>query len=97
MLAGLLRSFRDRAHVALAAMRTAAHREDTAHLEQLAHSLKGAAQNVGADGLGAICAQVESSGRAATLTGVDQALGAAEAELGLLEPVLVHLLAELDP
>lgn len=61
-----------------------------------AHSLKGAALNVGADGLGAICQQVESSGRGATLTGVDQALLAAEVELGLLDPVVVSLVAELE-
>ena len=96
LVAGLLRSFRDRAPTSLHALRAAVQQDDPALVEQLAHSLKGAALNVGADGLGAICQQVEESGRGAALTGVDQALGAAEAELGLLDPVLVRLVAELE-
>ncbi len=96
LLAGLLRSFRGRAPTTLHALREAALAQDATAVEQLAHTLKGAALNVGADGLGAICAQVEQCGRGAVLTGVDQALGAAEAELGLLDPVLEGLLAELE-
>lgn len=96
LLAGLLRSFRDRAPTTLQALRAPVQSADIALVEQLAHSLKGAALNVGADGLGAICQQVESSGRGATLAGVDQALLAAEVELGLLDPVVVSLVAELE-
>ncbi len=96
LLAGLLRSFRDRAPTTLQALRAAMQSEDTALVEQLAHSLKGAALNIGANGLGAICQQIESSGRGTTLTGVDQALLAAQAELGLLDPVVVSVVAELE-
>jgi HPt (histidine-containing phosphotransfer) domain-containing protein len=96
LLLGLLRSFRERAPSTLHELRAAARSEDAALVEQLAHSLKGAALNVGAAGLGAICHQVEQSGREATLSGLDQALGAAEAELGLLDPVLVSLVTELE-
>jgi len=96
LLAGLLRSFRDRAPTTLQALRAAVQAEDNALVEQLAHSLKGAALNVGADGLGAICELLESSGREVTLTGVERALLAAEAELGLLDPVVVSLVAELE-
>ncbi len=96
LLAGLLRSFRDRAPTTLQALRAAVQSQDAALVEQLAHSLKGAALNVGADALGAICQHMESSGRGATLTGVDQALLAAEAELGLLDPVVVSLVSELE-
>ncbi len=95
LLAGLLRSFRDRAPTTLQALRAAVQGDDASLVEQLAHSLKGAALNVGADGLGAICQQMESSGRGAKMTGVGQALLAAEAELGLLDPVVVSLVAEL--
>ena len=96
MLAGLLRSFRERAPTMLHGLQEAARTSDTTRVEQLAHSLKGAALNVGADSLGAICQRVETSGRVASSAGLGQALQAAEAELDLLEPVLESLVAELE-
>ena len=76
LLAGLLRSFRDRAPTALHALRGGARARTTRRWSSSSPTrLKGAALNVGADGLGAICQQVEASGRGSHLAGVDQALG----------------------
>ncbi|MFC3688018.1 response regulator [Aquipuribacter hungaricus] len=96
LLAGLLRSFAGRAPALLAGLRDAVRAQDTGQVEQLAHTLKGAALNVGADGLGGLAAAVEALGRAGTVEGADRALSAAEAELVLLVPVMEVLVSELE-
>jgi len=96
LLAGLLRSFRQRAPTMLASLGAAVRAQDAARVEQLAHALKGAALNIGADGLGAVSAQVEAAARAGTVAGLDTALSAAEAEVGLLAPLVDVLVAALE-
>ncbi|MGJ7440619.1 response regulator [Aquipuribacter sp. MA13-6] len=96
LLAELLRSFRRRAPHGLARLRDALDQDDAAEVETVSHSLKGAALNIGADGLGAICDELEQHGRGGTLTALAPTLRRAEQEVASLDPVLAALAEELQ-
>lgn len=97
LLAGLLRSFRQRSPGLLAALVGASRDGDAAQVERLAHSLKGAALNIGADALGSVSALVEGHGRAGRLDAVPASLLMLEREVALLDPILTALVSDLEP
>lgn len=97
LLAQLLRSFLERAPALLAEVERAVARDDHDSLEEHAHSLKGAALNLGGATLGHACAELEAAGRSGHLAGADTALAQAHQELAALTVVLDELAAEFDP
>jgi HPt (histidine-containing phosphotransfer) domain-containing protein len=62
-IAEILRHFADRLPDTLARMEHAVDRADHRGLARLAHGLKGSAATLGAEGLAALCAQLEDSAR----------------------------------
>jgi CheY-like chemotaxis protein len=58
----------------LAELEVAVAEGNAAATQQLAHALKGACLNVGAERMGALCAQLEQSARAGTLTGAAETM-----------------------
>ncbi|WP_298462203.1 response regulator [uncultured Cellulomonas sp.] len=96
LLATLLRSFLRRAPQHLTDLRAAAATGDRDTLERVAHSLKGAALNLGVDRLAALCETVEGHGRRGTTAGLPAVLDAAAAELAVVSPIVSALAAELD-
>ncbi len=95
LVAGLLRSYLARAPELLDRLQDAVRDRQDGDVERLAHTLKGASLNVGADGLGALCAELEACGRGSRLAVAAATLVAARAELAELEPLLVRLADEL--
>ncbi len=96
LLAKLLRSFLARAPGALTALRDAVSTGQAVVTQERAHSLKGAALNIGADELGAACAALEALGRAGDLTSAGPVLAQVEGASDALVPVLDRLAVELD-
>ncbi|GIE78339.1 hypothetical protein Aph02nite_42890 [Actinoplanes philippinensis] len=64
----LLRSFAAKAPLAADELVRLLHEGDPAPVREHAHSLKGSAANIGADGLAAICSRVEDAARAGAVT-----------------------------
>ncbi len=69
-------------------MHAACARGDASHLVSLAHSLKGAAVQVGAEDMAEICAQVQGNARSGELTGVAALIVALESTFEGLRRVL---------
>ena len=96
LLAGMLRSFRLRAPDTLRELHDALRASQGEDVERLSHSLKGAALNLGADDLGAICSELETHGRSGRLTDVGPVLVRAHEEVAALDPLLGRLARELS-
>jgi CheY-like chemotaxis protein len=97
LVAQLLRSFLDRAPVALHALGEAASRGDAPTVEHLAHALKGSAANTGAAGVARLCEQLERAGRGGDLGGAAELLVQAQDELREVEPLLAAAAGEHWP
>ncbi|RMD78973.1 MAG: hybrid sensor histidine kinase/response regulator [Gammaproteobacteria bacterium] len=78
---GVFDAFAEDAPRRWAAIAEAARRGDPEGLRAAAHTLKGAAGNVGALGLAGLCRELEQRGREARLEGLEALLARAEAEL----------------
>jgi HPt (histidine-containing phosphotransfer) domain-containing protein len=65
----------------LAGIQTAAHAGDAKALENLGHSLKGAARSVGANAIGSICALIESHARDGHLADIAPLMSRLEVEV----------------
>src|SRR6185436_5037471 len=77
----LLAKFRDTAVAAEREIGAASHAGDLPTLAAAAHKLKGAAQTVGANGVGVAAASLEQAGKAGDRTGCREGLGPLAAEL----------------
>ena len=91
----MLGGFLERASTSLHSLATAAEAGRAGDVEHLAHALKGAALNLGADELGRLTALVEEQGRGASLEATPVVLEQVRAELRALEPLLVALRDEI--
>ena len=69
LLPQLLRTYRDQAVKQIEDLRAAAAKEDTEALRIVAHTLKSASFSIGANGIGELCAQLETNARANQLGG----------------------------
>ena len=69
ILPELIEVFQSEVRVRLDAMRTAVEQGDAEQLRQLAHSVRGAAGNMGGRNLAACCSQLEKIGRAGSVQG----------------------------
>jgi two-component system sensor histidine kinase/response regulator len=76
----LLGLFRSDAPPLLAAMRSAAAAGNAGQLRQAAHSLKGAAANLGARQMASFAAELEAIGRSGSVEGAAGPLAAADAQ-----------------
>jgi CheY-like chemotaxis protein/HPt (histidine-containing phosphotransfer) domain-containing protein len=73
-LSTFLSLFVETAMAQLAELEAAVAEGNAAATQQLAHALKGACLNVGAERMGALCAQLEQGARAGTLTGAAETM-----------------------
>ena len=80
-IASLLAKFRDTALAAERDIGAASRTGDLATLVAAAHKLKGAAQTVGANGIGQVAAALEQAGRAGNTAACRDQLGPLAAEL----------------
>jgi HPt (histidine-containing phosphotransfer) domain-containing protein len=78
VIGDLLGLFRADCRPLLAAIREAVGRGDAPGLRQAAHSLKGAASNLGASALADLCARLEAMGRAGSVAEADPLLPGVE-------------------
>lgn len=85
VLAEVLQLFLQDVPRRLARLRAACDAGDAAELHKTAHSLKGSAGNIGAEGLFAICRQLDDQGRAGDLTDAKRLVDAFDAELARVE------------
>ena len=72
----------------LAALREAVEEGDPLTVERVAHTLKGAAGNMGAPGMAAICAELQDVGASGYLGVAAELLGRLEKEFGRVRPAL---------
>jgi CheY-like chemotaxis protein len=80
----LLTLFRSEAPPLVEKLKTAVAAADAEQLKAAAHSLKGAAANLGAKALAAVCLELEKLGRAATVQGAAERLPDVEKQLELV-------------
>jgi len=83
LLRKMVDAFLDVAAVELAGMGCAVEGGDSECVRQRAHRLRGAAANLGADGVATLCARLERLAAEGQLEGGEALLGALEAELGV--------------
>lgn len=76
----------------LSTLRRAIHGLDTDKLRRIAHTLKSASANVGAETLAALCKEMEHLGRAATTAGADEILSDMEQEFQAVRHSLTAIL-----
>ena len=88
LLSELSTMFLDDASSSLAALREAVEEGDPLTVERVAHTLKGAAGNMGAPGMAAICAELQDVGASGDLGGAVELLGRLEKEFGRVRPAL---------
>jgi HPt (histidine-containing phosphotransfer) domain-containing protein len=88
LLSELSTMFLDDASSSLAALREAVEEGDVLTVERVAHTLKGAAGNMGAPGMAAICAELQDLGASGDLRGAAELLGRLEKEFGRVRPAL---------
>jgi HPt (histidine-containing phosphotransfer) domain-containing protein len=89
LLPQLLRTYRDDARAQIDKIRTAIGGNDLPGVVSSTHSLKSASFSIGADGIGTLCAAMESAARKGELTNGP--------ELGLqLESLYLSVLPELE-
>jgi HPt (histidine-containing phosphotransfer) domain-containing protein len=69
LLPQLLRTYRAQATIQIEDLRAAAAREDAEAVRIIAHTLKSASFSVGANGIGELCAQLETNARTKQLGG----------------------------
>lgn len=81
VLAPLAESFPKQVHQYLEQMREATRQDDSRALFFAAHTLKGAAFNLGALELASLCREIEDSAQQGTTAGFDEKLGQIEQEL----------------
>jgi signal transduction histidine kinase/CheY-like chemotaxis protein len=94
VLGDLLGLFRGDSLPLLAAMREAVGRGDASGLRQAAHSLKGAASNLGATALADLCARLEAMGRAGSVAEAEPLLLGAERQYSEVSAALEAARAE---
>lgn len=73
-------------------LRAACAAGDAAELHKTAHSLKGSAGNIGAQGMFAICRQLDDHGRVGDLTDATRQVDALDAEFAKVEAAIRQLL-----
>jgi HPt (histidine-containing phosphotransfer) domain-containing protein len=95
LLTRLVHSFLGRAPAEVAALVEAVTDGDAAEVERQAHSLGGAAGNIGAVGLAAVCAELEGCGRRRQLDGAAGPAARLEEELRVVQAALGAVLAGL--
>jgi HPt (histidine-containing phosphotransfer) domain-containing protein len=95
LFAELLRSFASSSLVQLAELRQAVEQQVAHDVEHRAHSLKGSAANLGGDDLALVLQGIEQAGRDGRLSGLDDDLERAGAELLALNLSIVSLADEL--
>jgi two-component system sensor histidine kinase/response regulator len=88
LLSELSTMFLDDASSRLAALREAVEEGDARAVERVAHTLKGAAGNMGAPRMAAICAELENVGASGDLERAAELLGRLEEEFGRVRPAL---------
>ena len=69
LLPQLLRTYREQATNQIQDLRAAAAKEDAETIRVIAHTLKSASFSIGANGIGELCAQLETNARANQLGG----------------------------
>ncbi|MCA9772115.1 MAG: Hpt domain-containing protein [Myxococcales bacterium] len=92
LLAELVELFLEECPTHLAAVRAAIADSNAEALEHEAHAMKGAAGNVGADGVQAAARRMEVMGRSRMLDGAAPALGALEDAVELARTTLTSFL-----
>lgn len=85
--------FLDDAPRRLAAMADALRQNDAVSLQRAAHTLKGAAANIGAVALESRCRELEESGKAALLDGASPIVRGIESEFGRVKAEIDERLA----
>jgi HPt (histidine-containing phosphotransfer) domain-containing protein len=80
--------FVDASSSSLTALREAVEEGDPLTVERVAHTLKGAASNMGAPGMAAICAELQDVGASGYLGVAAELLGRLEKEFGRVRPAL---------
>ena len=88
LLSELSNMFLDDASSSLAVLREAVKEGDALTVERVAHTLKGAAGNMGAPGMAAICAELQDVGASGYLGVAAELLGRLEKEFGRVRPAL---------
>jgi HPt (histidine-containing phosphotransfer) domain-containing protein len=94
-LSELINLFLTEAPAFLAALAAAVEGDDAATVEERAHSLKGAAGNLGAARLAALCGELEAAGRGHRLDSAGPLIGRLQAELDQVRNALDAVLASL--
>jgi two-component system sensor histidine kinase/response regulator len=88
LLSELSTMFVDASSSSLTALREAVEEGDPLTVERVAHTLKGAAGNMGAPGMAAICAELQDLGASEDLRGAAELVGRLEKEFGRVRPAL---------
>jgi CheY-like chemotaxis protein/HPt (histidine-containing phosphotransfer) domain-containing protein len=78
-------------------LRSAANATDAERLQVTAHAMKGASANVGATHMAEIARQLESLGRASSVTGAIALIEAMESEFGRAKNEINAIMAQFDP
>jgi len=94
-LSALIGSFLTEAPAFLAGLAAAVDGDDAAAVEGRAHSLKGAAANLGAARLAALCGELEAAGRSHHLDSAGPLIGRLQAELNQVRNALDAVLSSL--
>jgi len=95
LLSELVQLVIDDAPVQIQAIASAIAEHSTSKLENAAHSLKGSAASLGANGLAAIARKLEMRGRDQNLTGAEDDLRELNSEWTSLKPELLAACAEV--
>ncbi len=84
----VIRVFLDEAPKHVAALNRALADANAAELGRVAHAVKSASLNVGAQGLGELCRRLERQGKAGEIAGAGDLVAAIEAMLATIQPML---------
>ncbi|MDD2320659.1 MAG: Hpt domain-containing protein [Geobacteraceae bacterium] len=76
------------------ALRTALRKSDPEALSKAAHSMKSGSMNVGATGLGKLCAELEKIGRNGTTKNADKLFAAAESQYAAVADAFKQIVSE---
>jgi signal transduction histidine kinase/CheY-like chemotaxis protein/HPt (histidine-containing phosphotransfer) domain-containing protein len=94
LVAKVIRAYLADTPARLAQIRAALEARDAEALRKAAHGMKSSSANVGAEHLAALCKELETMGRSASLDGAALVLAAADAELLRVEAALKAQIAE---
>lgn len=92
VLAEVLQLFLDDVPVRIGRLRGACQAGNALEVQRAAHSLKGSAGNIGANGLLAVCRDLDDQSRAGDLSNAAALVAAIEAEFGRVEAEIRELI-----